>query len=109
YSCVDATSAGGKPAFLREAPSPDPRSAKKRGPVTHIEVEAERITSSVLCLIQIRSTDLKYSRPNFGNCKHSSSPRLIGCRVKSKANGGHQDHNRDYCSLGACGSCGSKY
>ena len=26
--------AGGKPAFLREAPLPDPRSAKKRGPAT---------------------------------------------------------------------------
>src|SRR5262245_42296230 len=32
--CVDAKSAGGKPAFLREAPSPDPRSAKKLGPAT---------------------------------------------------------------------------
>src|SRR5215831_2431013 len=39
-----------KTAFLREAPSPNPRSAKKRGPVTHIEVEAERIMSSVLRL-----------------------------------------------------------
>ena len=69
YSCVDATSAGGKPAFLREAPSPDPRSAKKRGPVTHIEVEAERIMSSVLRLtsnsidgLEVLSSELRQLR-----------------------------------------------
>ena len=77
-------------------------------PLTHIEVEAERITSSVVRLtsnsidgLEGLSSELRQLQ-TFLKSEVERVPSEIRKRI-----GWHQDHNREYCSLGARGSCGS--
>ena len=77
-------------------------------PLTHIEVEAERIRPSVVRLtsnsidgLEGLSSELRQLQ-TFLKSEVERVQSEIGKRI-----GGHQDHNRDYCSLGARGRAGA--
>ena len=80
----------------------------KRPP--EIETEVERIRSSVVRLtsnsidgLEVLSSELRLQ--TF----LKSEVERVQSEIESARIGGHQDHDRDYCSLGVRGSCGSKY